>query len=300
MQYVNQFFRSNIIEENGQRQIFGKMVNIGIIKMGNLGMSQVINLIQDEMAAREGITVRAFGTGAKMGLAEAMDTESFKQWNADFVIIISPNATAPGPTAVLEAWKNVPCIVISDGPKKKEAREALEQQGLGYIILSVDPLIGAKREFLDPVEMVAFNADAMKVLSICGVVRLIQEELDKITDQLASGKSETELELPHIFANPEKCIQHAGFSNPYAKAKALAALHIAEKVAQVNYPVCFMLKELDQICLTAAAGHEIMGAAAHLATQAREIEKSNDTVFRQSHAKSGILLTKTKLYEKPK
>ncbi len=281
-------------------QDFGKMVKIGIIKMGNLGMSQVITLIQDEMAAREGITVRVFGTGAKMGLAEALDTENFKQWQADFVIIISPNATAPGPTAVLEAWKNVPCIVISDGPKKKEARDALEQQGFGYIILPVDPLIGAKREFLDPVEMVVFNADVMKVLSICGVVRLLQEELDKITAQLASKKSEKKLELPHIFAKPEKCIQHAGFSNPYAKAKALAALHIVEKVAQVNYPVCFTLKNLDQICLTAAAGHEIMGAAAHLATQAREIEKSNDTVFRQSHAKSGILLTKTKLYEKPK
>ncbi len=190
--------------------------------------------------------------------------------------------------------------MISDGPKKKEARKALEKQGLGYIILSVDPLIGAKREFLDPVEMIASNADVMKVLSICGVVRLIHEELDKITEQLASRKSDTELELSHIFVDPDKCIQHAGFSNPYAKAKALAALHIAEKVAQVNFPVCFMLKELDQICLTAAAGHEIMGAAAHLATQAREIEKSNDTVFRQSHAKSGILLTKTKLYEKPK
>ena len=268
--------------------------------MGNLGMSQVITLIQDEMAAREGITVRVFGTGAKMGLAEALDTENFKQWQADFVIIISPNATAPGPTAVLEAWKNVPCIVISDGPKKKEARDALEQQGFGYIILPVDPLIGAKREFLDPVEMVVFNADVMKVLSICGVVRLLQEELDKITEQLGSKKSEKKLQLPHIFAKPEKCIQHAGFSNPYAKAKALAALHIVEKVAQVNYPVCFTLKNLDQICLTAAAGHEIMGAAANLATQAREIEKSNDTVFRQSHAKNGILLTKTKLYEKPK
>jgi methylenetetrahydromethanopterin dehydrogenase len=53
------------------------------------------------MAAREGITVRVFGTGAKMGLTEAMDTESFKQWNADFVRIISPNATSPGLSAVL-------------------------------------------------------------------------------------------------------------------------------------------------------------------------------------------------------
>ena len=79
------------------------MVNIGIIKMGNLGMSQVINLIQNEMAALEGVPVRAFGTGAKMGLAEALDTESFKQWNVDVMVIISPNATAPGPTAVFKA-----------------------------------------------------------------------------------------------------------------------------------------------------------------------------------------------------
>ena len=127
----------------------------------------------------------------------------------------------------------------------------------------------------------------------------IQEELDKVTEQVASGKSGKDLELPHIFAKPEKCVEHAGFANPYAKAKALAALHMAEKVAQVNFPACFMLKEIDQVCLTAAAGHEIMGAAAQLATQAREIEKSNDTVFRQPHAKNGTLLKKTRLYEKP-
>ena len=146
MLYVNQFFRSSMIEENGQLQIFGKMVNIGIIKMGNLGMSQVINLIQDEMAAREGITVRAFGTGAKMGLAEAMDTESFKQWHADVMIIISPDATAPGPTALLESWKNVPCIVISDGPEDMTAKS------FGASRLRIYYLVGrsvgrAKREF---------------------------------------------------------------------------------------------------------------------------------------------------------
>jgi len=176
------------------------MVNIGFIKMGNLGMSQVINLLQDEIAAREGITVRVFGTGAKMSPAEAAASESFKQWDADFVIIISPNAAAPGPKAAREIWKDVPCIVVSDGPTKKEAREALEKEGFGYMILPVDPLIGAKREFLDPVEMASFNSDAMKVLSVCGVVRLVQEELDKVTDQVASGKSGKELELPHIFA----------------------------------------------------------------------------------------------------
>jgi methylenetetrahydromethanopterin dehydrogenase len=275
------------------------MVNIGFIKMGNLGMSQVINLIQDEIAAREGITIRVCGTGAKMGPDDAAATESFKQWDADFVVIISPNAAAPGPTAARELWKDKPCIVVSDGPTKKESRQAFEDDGFGYIILPVDPLIGAKREFLDPVEMASFNADAMKVLSVCGVVRLIQEELDNVTEQVASGKSGKELELPHIFAKPEKCVEHGGFENPYAKAKALAALHMAEKVAQVNFPACFMLKDIEQICLATATGHEIMGAAAVLATQAREIEKSNDTVLRQPHAKDGTLLTKTKLYEKP-
>ncbi len=275
------------------------MVNIGFIKMGNLGMSQVINLIQDEIAAREGIAIRVCGTGAKMGPDDAAATESFKQWDADFVVIISPNAAAPGPTAARELWKDKPCIVVSDGPTKKESRQAFEDDGFGYIILPVDPLIGAKREFLDPVEMASFNADAMKVLSICGVVRLIQEELDNVTEQVASGKSGKELELPHIFAKPEKCVEHGGFENPYAKAKALAALHMAEKVAQVNFPACFMLKDIEQVCLATAAGHEIMGVAAVLATQAREIEKSNDTVFRQPHAKNGTLLTKTKLYEKP-
>jgi methylenetetrahydromethanopterin dehydrogenase len=42
-----------------------------------------------------------------------------------------------------------------------------------------------------------------------------------------------------------------------------------------------------------------MRAAAELSNQAREIEKSNDTVFRQPHAKNGTLLRKTRLFERP-
>ena len=42
-----------------------------------------------------------------------------------------------------------------------------------------------------------------------------------------------------------------------------------------------------------------MGAAAQLANQAREIEKSNDTVSRMPHAKNGAVLKKVRLYEKP-
>ena len=275
------------------------MAKIGFIKLGNLGMSQVIDLIQDEIAAREGISIRSFGTGPKMGKAEAAETESLKEWNADFYVMISPNSSAPGPTAARELYKDVPCIVISDGPTKKEDRQALEDAGFGYIIMTVDPLIGAKTEFLDPVEMASFNSDAMKVLSTCGTVRLIQETLDNVCAQVDEGKSGADLELPHILAKPEKCIESAGFSNPYAKAKALAALHMADKVAQINFPACFMMKEIEQVTLTTATAHEMMRAAAQLAIDAREIEKSNDAVFRQPHSKKGHLMTKTALYEKP-
>ena len=275
-------------------------VKIGFVKLGNLGMSQVIDLILDEIAAREGIMVRTLGTGAKMSPDEAKDTEALiKHWDPDFVVMISPNAGAPGPTAAREIYKNTPTIVVSDGPDKKDARQALKDAGFGSIILKVDPLIGAKREFLDPTEMASFNSDAMKVLSTCGVVRMIQEELDKVVDQVASGKSGKDLELPHILATPEKCVERGCFENPYAKAKALAALHMANTVAAINFPACFIHKDVEKVTLTAAAGHELMNAAACLAREAREIEKSNDTVFRQPHAKAGNLLTKTKLYDKP-
>ena len=275
------------------------MAKIGFIKLGNLGMSQVIDLVQDEIAAREGIQIRVFGTGPKMGVDEAADTERLKNFNADFYVMISPNSSAPGPTAAREIYKDVPCIVISDGPTKKDDRKALEDAGFGYIIMTVDPLIGAKREFLDPVEMASFNSDAMKVLSTCGALRLIQEEFDNVAAQVDAGKSGKDLVLPHILAKPETCIERAGFNNPYAKAKALAAMHMADKVAQINFPACFMMKEIEQVTLTTATAHEMMRAAAQLAIDAREIEKSNDSVFRQPHAKNGNLLTKTKLYEKP-
>ncbi|MCS3923810.1 F420-dependent methylenetetrahydromethanopterin dehydrogenase [Methanosalsum natronophilum] len=277
------------------------MAKIGFIKLGNLGISQVIELVQDEIAARENISIRVFGTGPKMGKDEAGDTSQFKdmEWDADFYVLISPNASAPGPTAAREIWKDVPCIVISDGPTKKEDRQALEDAGFGYIILKVDPLIGAKTEFLDSSEMASFNADVMKVLSTCGVVRLIQEELDNVAEQVDSGKSGSELELPHILGKPEVCVERAEFTNPYAKAKALASLFMAEKVAQINFPACFMMKEIEQVALTTATGHEMIRAAADLAIEAREIEKASDSVIRTPHSKKGKVLSKTKLYEKP-
>jgi methylenetetrahydromethanopterin dehydrogenase len=42
-----------------------------------------------------------------------------------------------------------------------------------------------------------------------------------------------------------------------------------------------------------------MRAAARLADEARELEKSNDTVSRKPHARTGESMLKTRLLEKP-
>ncbi|MEM3006418.1 MAG: F420-dependent methylenetetrahydromethanopterin dehydrogenase, partial [Candidatus Bathyarchaeia archaeon] len=46
-----------------------------------------------------------------------------------------------------------------------------------------------------------------------------------------------------------------------------------------------------------AAAHELMRMAARLADEAREIEKSNDSVSRVVHLRSGALRGKVKLLE---
>jgi methylenetetrahydromethanopterin dehydrogenase len=271
------------------------MFKIGFIKLGNLASSLVADLVLDEIAERTGIEVRVLGFGAKMTNKEAEESLELKSWGPDLVVIVGPNASMPGPTAARELHREIPVIVISDGPSKKEAREALEEEGFGYIILPVDPLIGAKREFLDPAEMALFNSDGLKVLSICGAVRLIQEELDNAMSSIAEGAGK----LPHILATPEKCAARMEFQNPYAKAKAIGALHMAKTVASIDSVACFRLKELDKIAITAAAGHEVMRSAAMLADEARELEKAGDSVSRKPHARSGDILSKRGLLEKP-
>ena len=56
----------------------------------------------------------------------------------------------------------------------------------------------------------------MLELSVCGAIRLVQTEIDKV---IRPGGSKY-IVLPKILAKPEKCVESAGFNNPYAKAKA--------------------------------------------------------------------------------
>lgn len=270
------------------------MVKVGVIKIGNLGTSIVVDLLLDERADRD-IDVRTVGTGAKMGTDEATYAEKLMEWDPDLVIVISPNAALPGPKAARELTKDKPCIVISDLPSKK-AKDELEEAGFGYIIITGDPMIGARREFLDPTEMALFNADAVKTLAATGALRLVQEEIDKAIAQVGKG----EVQVPRIVLTAAKAVERAGFSNPYAKAKAIAAYNLAEKVAEMDVQACFVMKDKEKYIPMATAAHEVMRTSARLADEAREIEKNSDSVLRNPHAKSGEVLSKVNLMDLPK
>ncbi|CAJ37348.1 F420-dependent methylenetetrahydromethanopterin dehydrogenase [Methanocella arvoryzae] len=271
-------------------------VRVGIVKLGNIGTSRFIDLVLDERADRD-IYVRTVGAGAKMGEAEAEEMKKIIDFKPQFCIVISPNATVPGPTKAREMLKEagIPTIVISDSPVLK-IKDDLKAKGFGYFVVKCDPMIGARRQFLDPTEMVLFNADVLKVLANTGVVRLIQKELDAVIEGFAAGQTPA---LPQIVISADKAVAAAGYKNPYAKAKAMAAFVAAEKVADIDLQGCFMQKEMEQYIPTVASAHELLREAAKLSDEARELEKATDAILRTPHAADGKVLSKTQLMLKP-
>ncbi|MFW9808821.1 MAG: F420-dependent methylenetetrahydromethanopterin dehydrogenase [Candidatus Thorarchaeota archaeon] len=283
-------------------------INVGVIKLGAIASAPLLDLIFDERAERDDINVRAFTSGAKMDEESSKaPAESVIAWAPHLVLVVSPNAALPGPTKVREmlAEAKIPTISISDGPAEKAFYKKDDEgkkkphvlDGQGFIIIPADSMIGAKKEFLDPTEMSLFNADAIKVLSITGVVRAIQNELDKVIATLQAGEA---TEMPMLKLTAEKAVNCGYFKNPYAKAKAIAALTISEAVAEITAKGCFKTKEAEDYIPLVAAGHEMMRIAAILADEIRELEKSEDSVVRNPHVSKGKVKSKTALMEKPK
>ena len=273
------------------------VVKIAIIKSGNIGTSPVIDLLLDERADRPNIDVRTFGSGAKMNPEQVEDVvPKIDAFEPDFAIFISPNPGAPGPAKAREllSEKDIPAIIVGDAPGKGK-KDEMDEQGLGYIIVMSDPMIGAKREWLDPTEMAIFNADILKVLAETGALRLVQKTIDTVIEQAEAG----EIELPKLIITAEKAAEAGGFANPYAKAKAIAAYEMAGSVANLDMKGCFMTKGFENFIPLVAAAHEIAACAAKLAQEAREIEKANDTVLRTPHMKEGNPGCKTDLISKP-
>ncbi|MFX1323306.1 MAG: F420-dependent methylenetetrahydromethanopterin dehydrogenase [Promethearchaeota archaeon] len=278
----------------------GKILKIGILKNGTIGSSLLLAFLMDERAEAIKINVYEVTSGAKMHPPE-MCTETMKdllKWEPELILMSSPNAALKGPKSARDMVKEagIPAIVISDAPAKK-AVEEIEEKGMGYILVNCDSMIGARRPFLDPIEMSCFNSDLLKVLAITGVLQVIAGELNKVIMNMLEG---TPPNLPRIIVDAITAVKAAGFSNPYAEAKAIAAFELAASVSKVTSKACFVLKEREDYMPLLAAAHEMMRTAAIMCDQAREIEKSNDTVLRMPHHAKQHLLTKKALMEKEK
>lgn len=275
-----------------------QIVKVGVFKCGNIATAPLFELLLDELADRQDIKTRTVATGSKMGVADVEEAlPKIFEFDPDLLVFISPNPSISGPTKVREklASYGAPSVVISDAPGKRIKGE-LEKQGLGYIIITGDPLIGARREFLDPVEMAIFNSNIIKVLAITGVYRIIHQEIDRLIAAIKTGLSPI---LPKLIIDVNSVRDNSDFKNPYAKAKAMAAYELTEKIAEINFQACFIEKESDKYIPLVACAHEIAQTAAKLAEEAREIEKYGDTLVRKSHSKDGKFKTKVKLMLPP-
>ncbi len=275
------------------------VVRIGVIKCGNLGISPLIDLSLDERADRKDIDVRILGSGAKMDpeSVEEVTNKMVNEIKPDIIIYVGPNPGAPGPKKAREilSKSGIPSVIVGDAPGLK-VKDEMEQQGLGYIIIKCDAMIGARREFLDPVEVAMFNADILRIIGGTGVLRIVQNAIDEMITAIKEGKQP---ELPRIVIDEEKAVEAMEFTNPYAKAKAMAAFVIAEKVADLDVKGCFIVKEAERYIPIVAAAHEMLRYAAKLVDEARELEKAMDAVSRKPHAPDGRILSKKKLMEKP-
>jgi len=273
------------------------MVRVTFLKIGFLGVSNLIEALLDERASRRGLSVRVVSTGCKMDEGEALDAAKLAaSIPSDLYVVVSPNAALPGPKAARELLKESgkPVVVVSDEPTKKIAEE-LAEGGYGYLLLYADSMIGARREFLDPVEMALFNSDVLRVLAVTGALRLVHMELDRVIDQIEGGEQP---DLPKVRITKERALEVSGLNNPYAYAKAMASFEMARRVAALSTEGCFKVRERGRYIPLVAAAHELMRWAAALADEAREVEKANDSVTRIVHFRDGSLRRKLRLHER--
>jgi methylenetetrahydromethanopterin dehydrogenase len=277
----------------------GQFVKVGVFKCGNIASSPVFELLLDELADRQDVKTRTVTTGSKMGVEDVEEAlPKLFEFNPNLLVLICPNAALPGPAKVREKFSasGLPGVVVTDAPGKR-IKADLEKQDLGYIIIMGDPLIGARREFLDPLEMAIFNSNIIKVLAIAGVYRMVHQEIDKLIYAIKSNGEN--LAPPRLVIDINIIRDRSDFTNPYAKAKAIAAYALTEKIAEINFQACFIEKESDKFIPLVASAHEIAQTAARLAEEAREIEKCGDSLVRKPHAKDGRAKAKTKLMLPP-
>jgi methylenetetrahydromethanopterin dehydrogenase len=273
------------------------LVKVTFVKIGYIATTTVIDALLDERSGRKDLQMRVVSSSVSMEEDASIEVAKIAAGvPSDLYVVVSPNAAMPGPTKAREALRATgkPIIVVSDEPSRKTLKEN-PVEGLGFIIVTNDPMIGAKQSFLDPVEMALFNSDAIKVLAVTGSFRIIQQELDKVIEQLGKGEKPT---LPQVVIEKEAALAAAHISNPYAQGKAIAAFEAARRVATLSTEGTFKIEEPERYLPILAAAHELIRLAAKTADEAREVEKANDTAVRLAHFSKGETRKKTKLSDK--
>ena len=274
-----------------------ELVTVTFVKIGFIGTTIIIEALLDERSARTDLKMRVVSCGVSMDEADAEEVSKIAAGiESDLYVVISPNAALPGPKKAREILKETgkSIIAISDEPSRK-AMQKLPEEGIGYIVVYGDPMIGAVTSFLDPVEMAMFNGEVLRLLSVTGVFRLIQSEIDRVLDEIKAGQKPT---LPEIVINKMTALQYSNLQNPYAHAKAMAAFEMGREVASLTTEGVFKTEDRTETIQKVSAAHELVRQAAKLADEAREIEKSNDSVVRIAHFKKGDRRKKTELYGK--
>jgi methylenetetrahydromethanopterin dehydrogenase len=277
------------------------VVKVGVAKLGNIASGVMAELLLDERADREDMQTFMATSGTKLQ-PEDIDrvVTNMIAYKPDFAIVVSPNGVLPGPTGARErlAAAGIPVVFITDDVTTKKEWADIKDGKFGYIIMKGDSMIGARREFLDPIEMADYNGNLVKVLAVTGAFRKLQMALDQVIDQVKAGKKGGDIVLPKLIVGSDKAVD-GEFTNAYALAKARAAYEIASAVAMVNVKGCFMTKEWEKYIPIVSSAHEMMRCAAALCDEAREIEKAGDGIIRKPHKKDGVIVTKTKLISKP-
>ena len=178
------------------------VVKVGIAKLGNIASGVMAELLLDERADREDMETFMATSGTKLQEKDiGRVVENMKAYGPDFCIVVSPNGVLSGPKGAREALAaaGIPCVVITDDiTTKKDEFAALKETSFGYIIMKADAMIGARREFLDPIEMADYNGNLVKVLAVTGAFRKLQIALDEVIDQVKEGKKGADLVLPKI------------------------------------------------------------------------------------------------------
>ncbi|ADB58632.1 F420-dependent methylenetetrahydromethanopterin dehydrogenase [Archaeoglobus profundus] len=252
-------------------------MRIGIAKLGAIGSAVLLEYCLDELAMRGDIETFVVSSGSKIKV-EVL--EELEKRDFDLKIVTCPNAEK----FLKDVNLSDRVIVITD----RASKDWLDSLNWGYIVVKADAMIGARREFLDPTEMVLYNSDLLKVLAVTGIIRLLQYEINRALK---------EDYLPKVVVDYNTAVKFAGFCNPYARAKAIASYIIAENISKITHKACFVEKDAENYITLCATAHEMMRIAGKLADEAREIEKSNDSVLRTPHSKSGEILKKVGLYD---